>query len=1245
MRIQLRDFGIIVFIIALAPLAFGQELWPFSFLEPTRESLVQAPVPGDENWSDQFAVPGIGGEVLAIAVRGDEVFVGGKFTRAGGVTVNNIAMWNGRNWSALGEGCNGPVYSLAVNGKDVYIGGYFTNAGGVEANNIVKWRGGKWTPLGSGLNNAVYALAANDSNLYAGGYFTKAGELNTNRVAKWNGRRWLRMGNGMSGSNPTVYVLALDDSIVYAGGSFATAGVKECNNIARWTGSGWAPMDYGTFGPVYAIAVDDNDVYIGGGFTGASSAGTSYLVRWDGGTWRWLGGTTDGPVYGFTMVDDTLYIAGRFEGAGGTHAKGIVKWDGKTWSPLRGGLSGAPFHVNAVANYKGGIIVGGNFWKADEIVVNEIARWDGNHWFAIGNEIIGLEDYPAAVTYLDSAVYFAGGFKRVGHIQANYAAKWDGKVWSTLGTGLSDYARALVNDGKYIYVGGNFVEAGNVSALRVARWNGSQWEPMADGFSDRVNALAVNGHEVYAGGDFTLAGSTSANHIAKWDGNQWHALGSGTDGPIDVIITDGNTVYVAGNFAKAGSVPAIQIAKWDGESWSTLGSGLDGGAIRALAVRDKDLFAGGYFTMAGDLPVKYIAKWDGDRWSSMGDEMNHGVLAIAVNGGDLYASGHFRHVGDIYARIVKWQGGAWVTMGRGLNEPAVAFDVNGHDLYAAGYFTRAGGKGTAYYAKWHEPNIAPLARRDEVETREDESIKIHLIANDSDSDGSIDANSVVIADQPMHGTVQNNGDGSVSYSPKPDFSGQDFFVYKVNDLQGTPSNLATVYVTITPVNDAPVLDNGGNMFLTTILMGDTSNVGNKVADIIASAGGDRISDADIGAVEGVAVIGASDAHGTWQYSTAGVQVWSSFPPVFDSSAVLLSTKSRIRFVPKVNFSGSPEDIAFRAWDQTFRTDGATNVDVSHNGGSSAFSSNVETASIKVNHKPLATADSLMSQEDTPARLDLTRNDLDPDGSIVLSTITITKKPAHGTIQATSDSIWYYIPDRNFNGLDRFRYLVKDNDGASSNVANVVLLVEPVNDAPEPFVRLLPIDNTPVRSDSIAFVWTRAHDVDGDRVNYVVKLTVDQLDTSIATIDTSLILSSTALIPARRAATIEWTVEASDGNSSSSPTNGTGRFTLDQETGVDTAHDNKLPAKILLQGNYPNPFNPTTRIYFALPEDREISLTVYNLEGRLVRQLVEKRLPAGYHNILFDASGLASGIYLYRFDAGGFVETKKMVLAK
>jgi hypothetical protein len=88
----------------------------------------------------------------------------------------------------------------------------------------------------------------------------------------------------------------------------------------------------------------------------------------------------------------------------------------------------------------------------------------------------------------------------------------------------------------------------------------------------------------------------------------------------------------------------------------------------------------------------------------------------------------------------------------------------------------------------------------------------------------------------------------------------------------------------------------------------------------------------------------------------------------------------------------------------------------------------------------------------------------------------------------------------------------------------------------------------------------------------------------------------------------------------------------------------LPDVFMLFQNYPNPFNPSTTISYSLPKRANVSLKIFNMLGQLVATLVDEQKDAGYFQATWNAT-VSSGIYFYRLQAGGFVETKKMMFLK
>ncbi len=189
--------------------------------------------------------------------------------------------------------------------------------------------------------------------------------------------------------------------------------------------------------------------------------------------------------------------------------------------------------------------------------------------------------------------------------------------------------------------------------------------------------------------------------------------------------------------------------------------------------------------------------------------------------------------------------------------------------------------------------------------------------------------------------------------------------FVLTDGDGGTSAAATNTINVTAVNDAPVLDNTGTMSFGTIT--EEGSVNSWVSTLIATAGGDRITDVDAGAVEGIAITSVNNGNGTWRYSTDGGSTWFNVGAVSNTSALLLRANDYISYVGNGQ-NGGTADFAFRAWDQTSGTQG-TKVDVSSNGGTTAFSTATETASITstdVNDAPFMPGVALGSTtEDTP----------------------------------------------------------------------------------------------------------------------------------------------------------------------------------------------------------------------------------------------------------------------------------------
>jgi hypothetical protein len=260
---------------------------------------------------------GVNYVVRALAVVGNEVYVGGEFTSAGGVSANRVARFNTltNTWSSLGtgssNGVNERVRALAVAGNEVYVGGWFTSAGGVSANCVARFntQTNTWSALGTGSSNGVSgvvypyvsALAVVGNEVFVGGYFTSAGGVSANCVARFNTQTntWSALGtgsqNGVSGvSLPNVSALAVVGNEVFVGGYFFFAGGVSANCVARFNTqtNTWSALGTGSSNgvggvTVFALAVVGNEVVVGGLFTSAGGVSANNVARFNTQTNTW----------------------------------------------------------------------------------------------------------------------------------------------------------------------------------------------------------------------------------------------------------------------------------------------------------------------------------------------------------------------------------------------------------------------------------------------------------------------------------------------------------------------------------------------------------------------------------------------------------------------------------------------------------------------------------------------------------------------------------------------------------------------------------------------------------------------------------------------------------------------------------------------------------------------------------------------------------------------------------------------
>lgn len=705
-------------------------------------------------WDDRFSLPGVDGVIYAVAVVTTNVYIGGSFSNAGGVTVQNLARWDGFGWNPVGGGVDGEVRALTVDGANLWVGGRFSKAGTTSAGNLATWneankswtvpdagidgtvrailivsgkpyvggefdRGimttddeGAWVPAGDGVEGSVYALALNNTDILVGGEFTSTGGGAANNIARLQSTNWFTLGAGVDGAVHAIAIRATNAVLV--GGTFANAGSEKTSCLARWDGKAWAAVTAVNGPPEFrsidAMQVRGGDVYVGGDFDATSGGIGNHVLKYDGTNWATLAAGVNANVYAFATNGAGLFVGGEFQQAGGLVARGFAFWsDTSDLQKVGTNLNGYVSAVFVASDNE--VYVGGEFTRAGATNVSRIARWNGTNWFSLAD---GVGGSIKAIASSGSELFVGGTFTNAGSVAATNLARWNGVAWAAVGDGFNGPVHTLAVVGTTLIAGGAFTQVGSTPVAHIARWDGTAWAPLGAGLNDTVESIVVRWNDIHAGGAFTASDTTPLNHIARWDGRTWVALGEGVDGPVSALaLTGSGDLVVGGRFAEAGAIRgANNIARWDGTNWSLLGIGLNG-SVRTLHVMDGEIFAGGSFNNAGGLPVRNIARWieANQAWTLLINLTNNGVdgnvFTVASSRTHVYVGGIFTATGGI-TNLTRIPRTGWITFGNGLGGTINTLATRDANVFVGGQFSYAGGVVANNIARWTGNNWTAL---------------------------------------------------------------------------------------------------------------------------------------------------------------------------------------------------------------------------------------------------------------------------------------------------------------------------------------------------------------------------------------------------------------------------------------------------------------------------------------------------------------------------------------------------------
>lgn len=488
-------------------------------------------------WFDGVSGYPLSGVVFSLSSSPAGVIAGGIFTSVGNTPANNIGLWDGTNWHAIGGVTDGAVYRIVGEGTNHFIAGIFSTIGGIPASGIAKWSGANWSNLGQGIIGAGIALANSGTNIYLGGEFQVAGGQAAGHIARWNGSDWMALTAGdCTAPSSRVSSLAFSSAgQLYAAGSFISAGKVRLNRVGRYDGTNWHALGQGfTELNIHSVSVVGTNVYVKGYFNRPAS-GIRNLARWNGSDWVSLGLGLDNDGYDPTINSlaagiSNLFVAGNFKTAGGISVTNLARWDGEQWHSLN--YYPSPYYsftsvssIDALATRDDDLFIGErtDTYVGESSFILRVKSWQGGDWTQVGGNIqFATPPSISSMVWVGTNLYVTGNFIATNGFFATNALCWNGVNWT--GVNHPFAADALITpattDGTNLFVAINSYGA-PLTEVKLAEWNGTQWKTLGTGVTSArpwvgVYGLAVRGRDLYVGGDFTSAGGKPADNLALW---------------------------------------------------------------------------------------------------------------------------------------------------------------------------------------------------------------------------------------------------------------------------------------------------------------------------------------------------------------------------------------------------------------------------------------------------------------------------------------------------------------------------------------------------------------------------------------------------------------------------------------------------------------------------------------------------------------------------------------------------------
>jgi hypothetical protein len=305
------------------------------------------------------------GEVMHLNIYNNKLIATGKFTQAGNVKANNIAAWDGSNWTALGNGIRGSyVYRTLVFNNELYAVGDFDSAGTVASSDVAKWNGTNWIALNSNADGRIYGIDELNGEIYVSGNFSVTSGVATKNVAKLTGTGWQQVGQGLPVFPQGIYNLIKYNNRLYATGDIKNGPNAKIYWIKVLNGNNWDSVGVGgVYGLSAGAVVWKNKLLI-------APLNPTLLPQWNDTAWSTFSTFNYFIPKRYGIISNTLYCVGENYNS----ASNVAFWDelNNTWNIKGSGVNG---NIRGIIEFNGELYVSGDFDATTGVSNNYIAKW------------------------------------------------------------------------------------------------------------------------------------------------------------------------------------------------------------------------------------------------------------------------------------------------------------------------------------------------------------------------------------------------------------------------------------------------------------------------------------------------------------------------------------------------------------------------------------------------------------------------------------------------------------------------------------------------------------------------------------------------------------------------------------------------------------------------------------------------------------------------------------------------------